>query len=251
MTRAIAVHGRARAVARTSSTGRSSSPGTRAFYRGMILVTAIASFAPVSYAQETTTAPATDEEARARFEAGRAAFAGSRYAEALADFERAYSLSGRALLLFNIGLCHDRLGHDREALAAFEQYLAREPGAENRAEVEQRIRVARARVTAETEPPSIAPWIVVGSGGVVAIAGAVLLAIGRVEVGAVESIAPGTRNWSEVEGRASRAEALSITGLVAIAVGVAAAAGGLVWALSASESDGAIAWSPSGVGARW
>jgi hypothetical protein len=87
---------------------------------------------------------AADAEARARFEAGRIAYAAARYDDALDDFEHAYALSGRAELLFNMGQCLDRLRRDAEAIDAFERYLAERPEAGNREEVEGRLEVLRA-----------------------------------------------------------------------------------------------------------
>jgi len=66
-------------------------------------------------------ATSTDSEARVRFEAGRMAFAADRYEDALADFERAYELSHRGVLLFNIAQSLARLGRNREAV---ERYTA-------------------------------------------------------------------------------------------------------------------------------
>ncbi len=87
--------------------------------------------------------PGRDAEARGLFEAGRAAFDQGRYPDALGYFDRAYQLSKRPQLLYNIGQVHDRLRHDEEALQAFQQYLRQVPGAENRTEVEHRIDALR------------------------------------------------------------------------------------------------------------
>jgi len=87
--------------------------------------------------------PGRDAEARGLFEAGRAAFDQGRYQDALGYFDRAYQLSRRPQLLYNLGQVHDRLRHDEEALTAFQQYLKQVPGAENRAEVEHRIQAMR------------------------------------------------------------------------------------------------------------
>ncbi|MCS6800144.1 MAG: hypothetical protein NZ898_16760 [Myxococcota bacterium] len=103
----------------------------------------------------TTTAPATaapdeasrsDAEARAVFVRGREAYERGDFETALASFRRAYELSGRPALLFNVGQAADRLRRDREALEAFEAYLAAVPDAGNRAEVEARIRVLREQI---------------------------------------------------------------------------------------------------------
>jgi tetratricopeptide (TPR) repeat protein len=92
---------------------------------------------------------AAEERARQRFEDGRLAFAEGRNEVALAAFLESYELSGRPELLYNIGLVHDRLRHDREALEAFRQFLVEVPGTENRVQVESRIRVLEEEVARE------------------------------------------------------------------------------------------------------
>ncbi|UJR79683.1 tetratricopeptide repeat protein [Sandaracinus amylolyticus] len=92
-----------------------------------------------------------DEEARALFAAGRTSFEAGRFSDALSYFQRSYELSGRSMLLFNIGSAHDRMRQDAEALAAFEAYLRAVPNAPNAREVEARIEVLR-RAIAQHEP---------------------------------------------------------------------------------------------------
>lgn len=87
-------------------------------------------------------------EARRVFEAGKAAFDAGRFDEAAERFERAYELSGRPELLFDLGLAADRLRDDERALDAFERYLALAGDSPFRAQVERRVaalRAARAR----------------------------------------------------------------------------------------------------------
>jgi hypothetical protein len=84
-----------------------------------------------------------DEEARHLFEAGTRAFSDGRFEVALARFREAYELSRRPALLYNVGQAADRIRMDREALDAFERYLAAEPNAANRREVESRITALR------------------------------------------------------------------------------------------------------------
>jgi tetratricopeptide (TPR) repeat protein len=89
-------------------------------------------------AQDAPVVPASEEEARIVFEEGRDAFEHGQYTVALAKFRRSYELSGRPTLLYNIGIAHDRLREDEEALDAFDRYLAAVPEAANRDEVESR-----------------------------------------------------------------------------------------------------------------
>jgi tetratricopeptide (TPR) repeat protein len=101
---------------------------------------------------EESASAARDAEGRGLFEAGRAAFTDGRYEDALEYFDRAYALSHRSQLLYNIGSANDRLRRDEAALAAFEQYVRELPTAPNVREVEARIRVLRASVEADPDP---------------------------------------------------------------------------------------------------
>jgi tetratricopeptide (TPR) repeat protein len=104
----------------------------------------------------------SDTEARALFSAAVAAYDAGRYDDALDSFERAYRRSGRAELLFNVGQCYDRLRRDEEAVEAFERFLAAMPNAENRGQVEARVRALREAI-ARRNAPAIAPTAVAQS----------------------------------------------------------------------------------------
>lgn len=107
-----------------------------------------AAVAPEAQAQAGATPASLDEAARLLFESARAAFDSGDYATALERFKQAYAASPRPALLYNIGTSADRLRRDDEALAAFEQYLAADPGVDNRAQIEARIRSLRAAIEA-------------------------------------------------------------------------------------------------------
>jgi tetratricopeptide (TPR) repeat protein len=98
-----------------------------------------------------------DKRARVLFEQGRVAFQEGRYRDAWDYFRRAYLLSKRPELLYNVGQSADRMRMDREALEAFRLYLKRLPDAANRREVENRIRALQERQRGgveATEPPA-------------------------------------------------------------------------------------------------
>ncbi len=86
-----------------------------------------------------------DPEARARrlYEVGEAAFAQGEYEVALDLLGSAYELSPRPALLYNMGVCADRLRRDAEAIEHYDGYLARFPDAPNRTDVEARLRALR------------------------------------------------------------------------------------------------------------
>lgn len=218
----------------------------------VLSATPTAMWAPAAVAQ-VTTSDALDEEARSLFEAGRSAYGDGRFDEALGHFRRSYELSHRPQLLYNIGQCQDRLRHDAEALATFEEFLTALPDAPQRAEVAARLEILRtaverdraAEAAVETEPavteepvlapvipsePDPAPWIVLGVGGAVAVAGAILLGVGYANVAAVESAM--NVPFSSVRDAYDSAPALTGAGWAALGVGVALAGVGLVWGLS-------------------
>ena len=106
---------------------------------------------PPPAAAVPTPEEARDTQARELFEQGRAAFTAARFAEALDLFRQAYALSERHALLYNIGQAADRLRLDRDALEAFDRYLAEIPDAENRIEVETRIGVLRETIARDEQ----------------------------------------------------------------------------------------------------
>ena len=68
-------------------------------------------------------APAPDERARAYFVLGRSAYDAGNYEEAITQFERAYELSQRSDLLFNLYQGHHRAGNLAPAVDYLERYL--------------------------------------------------------------------------------------------------------------------------------
>ncbi len=93
----------------------------------------------------------SEEEARALFTAGRVAFEQGELQRALEHFTRAYELSERPTLLFNIGNTHDRLRHDDEAIDFLTRYLDAIPDAPNAGFVRSRIEVLRANIAQRDE----------------------------------------------------------------------------------------------------
>jgi len=95
-----------------------------------------------------------DSEARNLFEAGRLAMEDGRFEDALDYFQRAYELSGRPALLYNVATVAERLGRDEVALDALERYLAERPEADDRRAIERRIELLRERLASA---PATAP----------------------------------------------------------------------------------------------
>lgn len=123
----------------------------------MCLALLLALVASPALAQDAET------QARTRFEAGRTSFAAGEYEEALHDFERAYELSPRPELLYNIGSAAERSAHDQGALDAYRAFVIALPDHESRDDVDRRIVVLEARLRAHaslvepTPEPTLAP----------------------------------------------------------------------------------------------
>jgi hypothetical protein len=63
------------------------------------------------------------KEAERHFQSGVALFKEAKYAEALAEFERAYEISPQPLVLYNIAGCHRELSHYSEAVEYYTRFL--------------------------------------------------------------------------------------------------------------------------------
>lgn len=98
-----------------------------------------------------------EEEARALFMAGRAAYDSGRYEAALERFQEAFELSGRVELLYNIGQTADRLRQDAVALEAFQRFLAETPATTPNRDVAQRRVDFLSRSVASAQHPDPEP----------------------------------------------------------------------------------------------
>src|SRR4029079_16137461 len=68
------------------------------------------------------------KEADKHFKSGVALFKEAKFAEALAEFERAYEIAPHPLVLYNIAGCHRELSHYSEAVSYYHRFLAEGPG---------------------------------------------------------------------------------------------------------------------------
>jgi hypothetical protein len=99
-------------------------------------------------------------EADRHFQTGVALYRDGKYAEALAEFERAYQIAPHPLVLYNIAGCHRLLSHYAEAVAAYRRFLDDGAGvvtaerlATARAELDATLALV-ARVTVSLAPPA-------------------------------------------------------------------------------------------------
>jgi len=152
-----------------------------------------------------------DEQARAHFEAGRSLYAAGRFQLAAQEFEEAFRLSDRAELLYNAYVAYRDANDQRKSAEMLESFLARMPGAPDRITLEARLRALQEAIAREdaiaaeraaapprspaepqqgvAPPPdpvdgeggSVLPFIVLGLGGAVLIAGATtgVIALGK------------------------------------------------------------------------
>lgn len=232
-----------------------------------------------------------EAEARALFEAGLLAFQNSRFEDALERFNRAFELSGREELLFNVGIAADRLRRDDIAIDAFERFLESDPPADYRRQAEARLEflrreVAEAETETETEAPVEAdpepvpiqpeepsesassepvpippeapddeagagPWVLGGVGLGMTVLGGGLLGGALAASNAVTGVSDGD-SWDEVSGRADRGPVLQGLGWAALGVGVAGIVGAVLWlALGTPDEDSNVALTADGLRVQW
>jgi len=99
-----------------------------------------------------------EEDARRMYEAGQEAFATGHYGEAYAQFEHAYLRLQRPALLFNMASALQRLDRPHDAAEKLRAYLRVTPTAEDRVEIEERIRALEEKQTIlDAKKPTPAP----------------------------------------------------------------------------------------------
>ncbi len=89
----------------------------------------------------TATVWAQDFEAAGRhFSAAQEAFGAKHFKTAASEFEAAYSITKDPVLLYNVGESWEKAGDGHQAVANYKAYLKAQPTAQDRAEVQKRIR---------------------------------------------------------------------------------------------------------------
>jgi len=100
--------------------------------------------------------------------------------------------------------------------------------------------VPAASAPAEAESSSVAPWIVVGVSGAVAIGGAVLLAVALSNKHAVENPGGGGDmgpRYADYRGKEDSVLPLSAAGIAALSLGLAGVTAGFIWKVSSERGD--------------
>lgn len=103
-----------------------------------------------AFADEPLTEAQRDEQARTLFQEGRDNFNDGRFEEAVLNWEKAYALSERPLILFNLAEAYERVGEFDAALNALEAYRPHAEKSEE-AQVDARIDSLRTRASIETK----------------------------------------------------------------------------------------------------
>ena len=91
----------------------------------------------------------TDEGARSRFRVGQTLYREGRFLDAAREFETAYELSPRPMLLFNAYLAYRDAGDLENAVPNLRRYLEEEPDAQNAALLRQRLDSLQERLDAQ------------------------------------------------------------------------------------------------------
>jgi tetratricopeptide (TPR) repeat protein len=84
--------------------------------------------------------------ARQHFMAGQDYYTQGRYLKAIEEFEEAYRLDPRPLLLFNIAQAHEKLGNLKQAVGYLKRFLEAEPDTDERTTLLNKIAVLEARI---------------------------------------------------------------------------------------------------------
>jgi tetratricopeptide (TPR) repeat protein len=122
----------------------------------------------VARAEPAAASSSSEADAREAFARGRAAYDAGDFEAAAQAFERAYQLSGKAGLLYNLYLAFRDANRQAQAAEALRSYLARDPDAPNRPQLEARLKALEAGLAeraaqvqaasaAEPEPTPAAP----------------------------------------------------------------------------------------------
>ncbi len=100
--------------------------------------------------------PARADEAKQLYEQGVIHFKEGDYAAAQEAFKEAYNLSGRADLLYNLGVCAERLGDVQRAIAYYQVYLDERPDAPDA----EQVRAKMEKLQEPLDAPALAVEIV-------------------------------------------------------------------------------------------
>lgn len=215
-----------------------------------------------AHAQQADVTPEAEEEARIHFELAERYYRDGRFSSAADEFQTSYELSGRTELLYNAFLAHREASEFAEAAAALEAYLPTVSEGSRRQQLEVRLeqtRGLRDREAAQDSPPeieppdeqgettgeevnepasgadessaSVVPWILLGTGAAMVVAGAVTGALTLSAQSERDELCEDNLCTGDFESVQERGRMLALTTDILLFGGVAVAAGGLLWLL--------------------
>ena len=249
----------------------------------LVLVVAVACFGSAAEvcAQSPKSRDAKIAVAKKSFSEGTRAYASGEFESALANFRRAYELTGSPDLLYNIATVSDRMRRDEEALEAYEGYLEARPKSPDREHVAGRIDVLRAAIEARNRAaldaeiearsaaieaaarvkaerpltqhvgPGPGPWVTIGVGSAAIVSGAVLVGLGQRDQKAVQNADPGT-SYTMVQEMAERGPKRTKAGVILMGLGGAGVIGGIIWQLTGGHEEAMpeVSIGPTGISVK-
>jgi tetratricopeptide (TPR) repeat protein len=204
------------------------------------------------------------DQAKAYFQAGVEAYDQGKYEVALREFQHAHALSHSPALYFNMAACEEHMDHFQAAALLLRQYLIEKPEADDRSNVELRIKALEERddrlhkmnepaPTVKPTPATMTPaatepakprlkytWVMLGA---TAAVGAAAIGVGAYTVAHHSDLKNGCGNSaggctsSQIDGLKSTAIATDVL----IGVTAAAAVGTIVFAVVESRKGRAHA----------
>jgi tetratricopeptide (TPR) repeat protein len=201
--------------------------------------------------------PLTDDEAGKRhYMSAQAYFDQASYKDALREYQESYRLSKYPAILYQIGLCQERLGMAEQAIESFEKYLELDPQSRRRESVETTIRNLKARkvvvqsanptattpttatTTTSTSTSSrwVAPGVVLGVGAACLVAGGALVGTVGGDYDTLDrDPMPGTPDYL---GQVNALESRYNAGIAMLAIGGAALViDAVLWSVAAKRRE--------------
>lgn len=212
----------------------------------------------------------SDEQAKAHFGIGKSLYAAGRFREAAEEWEKAYALSKKDGLLYNIYVAHRDASDTPKAIDALRRYLATEgPTPEERINFEARLKAmeeAQAQATANAQPapapaveaapadtapsasvggddsddasgPSLLPYVLIGVGGAFVVGGVVTGIIANGEVADIEDHCPDDRCMPSYDLASARDDARVVVTLTDVLLATGIVTGGVGAVLFLLDDD--------------
>jgi hypothetical protein len=234
----------------------------------LVVIFALAS--PAAAQVSEVEMPPSEVAARGHYLMGQEHYEAARFAEAAEEFQRAYDLSHRPRLLFNLFIARRDAGQTRQAADALRLYIASAPDDPQLEVLRGRLSTLDAQLAAEdararqaapddtdtgiessvapTELETIAPvtttdegggnagpWVVIGVGGAVAIAAVAMAIVTSIDYGNLSSTC--TEGVCPPGTDLETGRTLALTSDILGGVGAATMIGGIVWAIVDATSS--------------